>query len=359
MKGKMITLKHHADDYECMWNGIEDLYIRDTLEILPPSFFFILSSFGSFCYMKTPKSDIKRMIALGDGRTKQMYEFLAPIVGFEYKHYTYKMFKQAIKKAKTEIDAGFPVVLGALDMYYLPYYPKLYHREHIPFHYVLMVGYDDDAQCIYLFDCGHKDMQTLTYEQLRDAWDCSYPGLSKPNTVCTIRMNESKNKYQIANEALAKRAEMFLKPPVSFVGRIGFEKFLKDLPKLKRELSKEEYDKILTHMTTFFATVPTVPNALKGINEPDKVYYGGGFDKMSRVLRGMGKECENEIWLTASECFDEGAIIISEITDVIVDYLTEKHDKTDELPKLFTKVMEVMTDGFVLLGGNERVDIKN
>ena len=71
MKEKLITLKHHADDYECMWNGIEDLYIRNTGEILTPSFFFVLSALGSFCYLKTPKSDLKRMIALGDGRTKQ------------------------------------------------------------------------------------------------------------------------------------------------------------------------------------------------------------------------------------------------------------------------------------------------
>ncbi len=39
MKEKLIALKHHEDDYECMWNGIEDLYIRDTGEKLPPSFF--------------------------------------------------------------------------------------------------------------------------------------------------------------------------------------------------------------------------------------------------------------------------------------------------------------------------------
>ena len=117
MRKKLITLKHHLDDYECMWNGIEDLYIQDTKDKLPPNFFFCLSSFGSFCYMKTPKSDLKRMVALGDGRTKQMYEFLAPIVGFEYKHYEYKTFDQVIKKAKAEIDAGHPTVLGALDMY--------------------------------------------------------------------------------------------------------------------------------------------------------------------------------------------------------------------------------------------------
>ncbi|BAK98039.1 hypothetical protein OBV_08410 [Oscillibacter valericigenes Sjm18-20] len=209
MPEKIIALKHHLDNYACMWNGIEDLYIQRTGQTLPSSFFFVLSGFGSFCYMKTPKAELKRIIALGDGRTKQMYEFLAPIVGFKYKHYTYKTFEQAIKKAKAEIDTGYPPVLGALDMYYLPYLSKLYHGEHIPFHYVLMVGYDDDAQCIYLLDCGREEMQTLPYDELRHAWDCSYPDLSKPNTVCTIRMNATKDKYRIAKEALAKKVKCF------------------------------------------------------------------------------------------------------------------------------------------------------
>ena len=64
------------DDYACMWTGIEDLYIQATGETLPPKFFFVLASFGSFCYMKTPKAELKRMVALGDGRTRSMYEFL-------------------------------------------------------------------------------------------------------------------------------------------------------------------------------------------------------------------------------------------------------------------------------------------
>ncbi len=350
MRENMIVLKHHLDDYECMWNGIEDLYIRDTGEILPPSFFFVLSALGSFCYMKTPKSDLKRMIALGDGRTKKMYEFLAPIAGFEYKYYEYETFEQVMKKAKAEVDAGHPPVLGALDMYYLPYYSKLYHREHIPFHYVLMVGYDDNAKCIYLLDCGREEVQMLPYDELRHAWNCSYPGLSKPNTVCTVRMNAIKSKYQIAKEALAKKSEMFLNPPVNFVGRNGFQKFIKELPKLKNELTKAEYDKVLANMVTFFGTVPTIPNALKGIKEPDNVKFGGGFDKMSRVLNDIGREYENEAWLEASGRFEEGAVIISEITNVIVAYLIGENDKTGELPGLFTKVMEIMTDGFVLMG---------
>lgn len=350
MQKKLIALKHHVDDYECMWNGIEDLYIQCTGEILPPSFFFVLSGFGSFCYMKTPKAEIKRMIALGDGRTRQMYQFLAPIVGFEYKHYEYKSFEQALKKAEAEIDAGYPPVLGALDMYYLPYYSKLYQGEHIPFHYVLMVGYDNDAQCIYLLDCGRKEVQTLTFDELRHAYDCSYPGLSKPNTVCMIRMNTAKNKYQIAKEALTKKSRMFLNPPVKFIGRMGFEKFIQDLPNLKHEITKEDYNKILTNMVMFFGTVPTVPNALRGINEPDEINFSGGFDKMSRVLNDIGKEYENEVWLKASKHFEKGALIISQITNIAVNYLTRENDKTDELPGLFTKIMEIMTDGFILLG---------
>lgn len=103
-----------------MWNGVEDLYIRDTKENLPSKFFFVLSSFGSFCYMKTPKSELKRMVAIGDGRTEKMYEFLAPIVGFDYKVYQHKSFDKALEKIISEIDSGYPCMIGALDMFYLP-----------------------------------------------------------------------------------------------------------------------------------------------------------------------------------------------------------------------------------------------
>ena len=352
MQEKRIILKHHMDDYECMWNGIEDLYIQQTGQVLPPSFFFVLSGFGSFCYMKTPQADLKRMIALGDGRTKQMYEFLAPIVGFEYKHSAYGSFEQALRKAKAEIDAGHPSVLGALDMYYLPYFSKLYHEEHIPFHYVLMVGYDDVTGCVFLHDCGREGIQTLSYDDLRSAWNCSYPGLSKPNTVCTIRMSAEKNKYQIAKEAFAKRGEQFLNPPVGFVGRKGFEKLISDLPRLKEELAKDDYDKLFSNLVTFFGTVPTLPNKLRGIQEPDAVDFFGGFDKMSRVLSDLGCEFRDEAMLKASARFREGTGIISEITNVIVNYLVIESDRMNELPKLFTKIMDVMTDGFVILRGS-------
>lgn len=346
---KLIQIEHHVDDYECMWNGIEDLYIQNTKETLPPSFFFVLSSFGSFCYMKTNKEELKRMVAIGDGRTKQMYEFLSPIVGFEYKHYEHKSFDKALLKAKMEIDKGFPCVIGALDMYYLAYYSKLYHGEHIPFHYVLMVGYDDEEKCIYLKDCGKAETQTISYDELQLAWNCAYPGLSKPYTVCTVRMNSNKNKYDIAKEALRKKCEFFLNPPVGFIGYRGFCKFIHELPNWKKELTKDEYNKLLANMVEFFGTVPTIPNKLRGINQPDEVAFGGGFDKVNRVLSMLGQEYNDVNMIEAARVFGQGADIISRIKDVIVEYLIDYKDNTDDLPILFTEVADIMKEGFEIL----------
>lgn len=343
---KIIEIKHHFDDYECMWNGIEDIYMNKTGEFLPNNYFFTLASFGSFCYLKTQKAEIKRWVALGDGRTKKMYEFLAPIVGFEYKHFEYRNFEKALTKAKAEIDSGYPVVLGAMDMFYLPYFDKLYHKEHIPFHYILMVGYDDEKQSIYLYDCGRLELLSLSYIQLCNAMNCNYTGLSKANTVCTIRITEGRNKIQIAKDALERKKYSFLNPATGFLGYKGFEKFIRELPKWKEEISKEEYDKILTNMVEFFGEVPTIPNAIKGIDEPDFVEFKGGFDKMSKMLKYLGDETQDDYWKKSAIFFDEGAAVIKRISDVIIDYLSNKEDNTVLLAKLFSEVLEKMKDGY-------------
>ena len=346
---RIIDLPHRMDDYACMWNGVEDLYICETGETLPSKFFFVLSSFGSFCYMKTPKAELKRMVALGDGRTRNMYEFLAPIIGLDYKIHACKTFEQALCKIKAEIDAGFPCMIGALDMFYLPHFDKLYHKEHIPFHYELATGYDDDAGVLYFLDCGRTEVQSIPYGELRLAFNCAYPGLSKPNTVWTLRMHEGKGKYEIAKEALAQKKLIYLNPPVGFIGCRGFDKFIKELPRWKEDLSKEEYEKILFNMVQFFGTVPTVPNALRGIDTPDPMEFCGGFDKAAVVLQSLGHEYHDDGMLCAAETFGSAAPVIAQIKDMIVAYLTGKCDETDSLPALFIQVAAAMKRGFEII----------
>lgn len=344
-----IELQHHHDDYECMWNGIEDIYMSKTGETLPRNCFFTLAQFGSFCYMKTEKAAIKRMVALGDGRPKKMYAFLAPLVGFEYRHFEYDTFEQALKKAKAEVDCGYPVVLGALDMYDLPYYPKLFHNIHIPLHYILMVGYDDAAVCIKLYDCGREELLSLNYEDLQKSLNCSYPGLSRRNTVCTIRMTHPAGKLQIVRQALAQRASLFLNPPASFLGCRGFEKLISEMPKWRGELTTEEYNKVLTNMIMFFGTVPTLPNALYGLSEPDTIQFAGRFDYASEMLAGFGAEYQNERWTSASRSFAQCGQLIERITGLTVNYLVGKNDEMSSVPALFTDVLALMREGFLQL----------
>lgn len=228
-------------------------------------------------------------------------------------------------------------------------FEKIYHKEHIPFHYELAVGYDDETQTLYFNDCGRTETQAISYEELRLAFDCSYPGQSKPNTVWTVRMHANKGKYEIAKEALAKRKEGYLNPPVGFLGYRGFEKFINELPNWKKELSKEDYDKILYNLVQFLGTVPTVPNALRGIDEADTMAFGGGFDKAAVVLSSLGKEYNDTGMTKAAEIFSGAAPVITQVKEIIVDYLINKHDRTDELPALFIQVAHAMKLGFEVL----------
>lgn len=162
-------------------------------------------------------------------------------------------------------------------------------------------------------------------------------------------MHTNKGKYEIAKEAFAKKKEVYLNPPVGFIGYRGFDKFIKELPNWKSELSKEDYDKILYNMVQFLETVPTIPNALRGIDEADTVAFGGGFDKVAVVLSNLGKEYNDASMTKAAEIFGGAAPVITQIKEIIVDYLINKHDGTDELPVLFTQVAHTMKSGFEVL----------
>lgn len=59
-------------------------------------------------------------------------------------------------------------------MFYLPYL-KMYQKEHIPIHYIMMVGYDEEKNCILIYDCDREDMIELaTNDYKRGILESSY-----------------------------------------------------------------------------------------------------------------------------------------------------------------------------------------
>lgn len=103
-------------------------------------------------------------------------------MGQGYELASYRSFSFTLKRAKESIDQDTPALLGALDMYHLPYYNKFYHKIHVPIHHVLMVGYDDKQEVVFVLDCDSTDVLAIPYSDLEQAWNVNIPGLGKKNT---------------------------------------------------------------------------------------------------------------------------------------------------------------------------------
>lgn len=341
MAKKIIELKHHVDDYECMWNGIEDLYQERCGEELPSFFFFCLSGSGNFVYQKSKEGTPKRFAAWGDGRVKQMYAALSESAGFSFKYVENRRFSYAMKVAKEQIDAGHPVVLGPLDMYYLHYYPKIYKKQHIPIHYIMMVGYDEENGCAYVHDCGMPGEQELSFQILQQALDVERTNLGGKNTVCLIDFKEQvPDVITLARENFARKAEFQLNPPVGFLGIRGMQKLADEIDLWKQELSKEDYEASLRFLTMFTGTVPCLPERLLGEPDDGKVLRMCTREKLAGVLTQLGEQHDIPAWIKSADCFMKSGKVMTEMNDVVVEYLL--HTETAQPPVLREYVLQIM-----------------
>ena len=176
-----MQLPHRVCGSTCFSNGLEDIFAwqgEEYMQYLIP----VLGGMGEFSYFKFKSATPPHMVYWG-ANTKYLMQDLAHIIGFEQLLLENRSFANTFPKMKGWIDQEQPVVVGALDMYYLPYYPEIYHTRHIPIHYVLLVGYDDSSQQVFVHDCGCQAVQIVSYEELERSLNVTVPGMSKKNTA--------------------------------------------------------------------------------------------------------------------------------------------------------------------------------
>jgi hypothetical protein len=350
MSERIIHIGHHVDDYECMWNGIEDLYIEKSGEKIPAYFFFTLAGTGNFIYRKTPGGSVKRQAVWNDGRTKKMYERLAPIAGFRYRHIEGKSFSAMLKQAKQSIDKGDPVVLGCLDMYFLAYYPKFFQREHIPTHYVLMIGYDDGKQCIYVLDCGIAGVQEISYVSLEEALDVQKTDLSGKNAMCLVKFEETlRDIKEIASRAFAEKARNALNPPVSFLGISGMRKLAKEFEQWQTELSLEEYQAALRNIVIFTGEVPSLPDAFLRPEERNGINHMAAREKLAHVLEDLSSRYRIDAWGRAAKEFIRSGDQLARMTDIITDFLLGSRAGLTAIPEIISEIADIEEQAFLYM----------
>ncbi len=229
------------------------------------------------------------------------------------------------------------MLLGLLDMYHLHYYPKFFHRFHIPQHFVLLVGYDEQNDAALVQDNGLPGIQSIPLSDLKAAWNVNVPGQGKPNTLFTFKFHDQPADLEtIWRRCLKKRAALFLDPPVSFLGLSGMRRVQKEISQWKDELSTIQWMESLKSLATFTCSVvPNPPQALLkyplGYIDPHQACR----DRFSEELATAANEYHEDSWAQAADLFRESGKAIGNLTDLTVAALSGKKGA-------FTNASEIM-----------------
>jgi hypothetical protein len=293
----MLILPHRVCESTCYINGLEDImewkgakYSNYLLSIL--------GGMGEFTYLKIKVANPPNMVYFG-ANPKYLLDDLEEIIGFKQEMLENKVFKNTFPKLKEFIDNGQPVMAGALDMYHLHYYKGIYLKQHIPIHYVLVVGYDDERSEIYVQDCTFLGIQNISYSEFEQALNVNVPGMSKKNTIRTFIINgEPPSEFEIAKMGLNLRADKMLKPPVNLLG-------IPAMLKLAKEIFNWEDEGSFHHLIKYATIPPHIPKSFENSN--------GMRQWKSNVLKELGTKYNMDNWLKASMMFKKSGELIKDI----------------------------------------------
>ena len=320
---KVIELPHKVLDYSCPINSLEDQYEWKTGIRLPGYSLMDLATIG-FTYITQKNAPAPRMVFWGSGMGKPLFNFLSDVMGFEWICMEDRSFRSAWQSALASLEAGVPVTLGLLDMYHLPYYTKFYHKIHIPQHFVLLVGYDEEHDAALMQDNGLKGIQSVPLSDLQPAWNIRVPGQGKPNTLFTLKFqNAPADPETIWRRALKKRAQMFLEPPVGFLGVRGMRKAQKEISKWVDVLEPSAWEECLRSLATFTCSVvPNLPQALLpfplGYEDPHQACR----DRFAKELASAAEEYGEKNWARSAQLFRKSGEQIGRLTDLAVAALS-------------------------------------
>jgi hypothetical protein len=324
---KKLVLPHRVCESTCYVNGLEDILAWKKADYCD----FLLSVVGGmagFTYLRFKGADPPCMVYWG-ANPKYLMKDLANIIGFEEKVVEGRSFKFMFSCLKEFIEKGQPVMAGALDMYYLHYYPDLYKKQHVPIHYVLVVGYDDEEHAVSIHDCSYKGVQKIPYDEFEKSLSVNVPGMSRKNTIRAFTLpRKLPSELEVAKKGFAHKAERFLNPPVKLFG-------IPAMRKLANEIFDWNNEKCFKHMATYATTPPLIPKSFENS-------HGMRFWQAD-VLDALGRKYEVRNWVDASTFFRESGKEIMKLCEVAL-----KQDK-EKISEILLGIAEIEERGYELL----------
>jgi hypothetical protein len=142
-------------------------------------------------------------------------------------------FRAAWRQVTKLVGRGQPVVLGPLDLRHLPFYPVEFD---VPWHYVVLVGYDDGNAFVY--DNRMPGLQSLALEDLDRAW--RRRSIKRgPYAFTLFEPPRELRLPQVLVESLRHTVHINLHPPLDFVGIPGMRKLASEIGRWPAMLSAD------------------------------------------------------------------------------------------------------------------------
>jgi len=326
---KILEIPHRVCKSTCFSNGLEDILEwnnKKYIDYLVP----VIGGMGEFTYLKNKNMTPQNMVYWG-ANTKYLMKDLENIIGFKQRIIENRSFKNTFIKIKEFINNNKPIIAGALDMYYLHYYQEIYHKKHIPIHYVLVVGYDDNEEKLFVHDNSCKNIQYITYKDFEMALNVNVPGMSKKNTIRIFELPKNlPSELELAEKGFKFRANKMLYPPIKIFGIPAMRKFAKEIFNWN---DKESFE----HLIIYATTPPELP---KNFKKSDGMRFW-----KSEVLKVLGEKYNNKQWIEQSKMFEESGKLIIEICKaaskqdrkMISNLITEVANIEEKAYKLFIK----------------------
>jgi hypothetical protein len=321
-----------------MVNGISDVYEWKTDQKLPCQFMMSFSGMAGFSYLKFKRAKPPCMVFWGPSIRVQ-YKNLKEIFGIDVAIVNEgRSFANAMKHLKKNIDAGNPVVVGPLDMYWLEY-TEFFMKLHATAHFILVAGYDESAREVYAYDCNFKEHQSLRYGNLEQAWKADEKGYLRRNSVITFSIPSTAPSLDVlVRKGLLRRAEEMLNPPIRNFGVPGIMKLSKEFPQWKTWMGKEDYVLALQNLVMFANVPPTLSRVVDNFTANRREF--------SEVLKELTHLTERWQLEHLSNCFRDSGEQIRQVCHIILNYLDHKEDERAKIPELLSQTAAMEREAY-------------
>ncbi len=250
----ILELPHRPAPGLCMLNGLRDLIHWRSGRNWSTEFLYGLSGGSGFFYLRHKLASPPRQVYWGAAPPHQHAD-LAELLGAACTVSEGCTFKHAWDQACRALEAGTPPVLGPLDMYHLPYYRHIYHRRHIPIHYLLLVGFDE--RNAYVYDTDKADLQAVPLEELRLAWDVNVPAMGKRNRLVVFDIPQTlPPDAALVRRTIADKCRFMQHPPTGLMGIKGMRTLARQMVGWPLELGETAADACLLQVREYLNTPP-------------------------------------------------------------------------------------------------------